>query len=123
MNRHESRISRPAAPFAQPVRGLEAGRIVVARDIEPVQGRGQIEGGKVVGRKPGDHRQTRQHRFEREHGLDAFAGGENVGRLAEAHAVAEQMAEGAARIGKRRLVGPVGIEPGALDAGDGRRDR
>ena len=68
-------------------------------------------------------RQQRQHGFEREHGLDAFAGGEDPvarGRLdAEAHAIAEQMAERAARIGERRLGRAGAIEPGALDAGDG----
>ena len=59
-----------------------------------------------------------QDRFQRQHRLDAFAGGENVGRLAEAHAVAEQITEGSARIGERRLGRPPWIEPGALDPGD-----
>ena len=105
MDRHEVAdidAGRLAA-FVQPVRRIEAGRIVVARDIEAAQGRGQIEGGEMVGREPGDHRQRGQHGFEREHGLDAFAGGEDVGGFAEAHAVAEQMAERPARIGKRGL--------------------
>ena len=56
--------------------------------------------------------------LQREHRFDAFAGGEDVGRLAEAHTIAEQMAEGTARIGERRLVGSPWIEPGALNAGD-----
>ena len=106
------------AAFAQPFRRLETGRVVVAGDIEAAQRRGQVEGGEVVGRKPRNHRQGGQHRFEREHGLDAFAGGEDGGGLAEADAVAEQITEGAARIGERRLGRPVRIEPGALDAGD-----
>ncbi len=44
------------SPFAQTLRCLEAGRIVVARDIKAEEGRGQIEGGEVVGRETGDHR-------------------------------------------------------------------
>ena len=78
----------------------------------------------MVGRERGDHRQQGQHRFEREHGLDAFAGREHVpdcraqARRAEAHAVAEQMAERPAWIGERRFRRTVRIEPGALDAGD-----
>ena len=59
-----------------------------------------------------------QQRFEREHGFDPFAGGEDVGRLADAHAIAEQMTKGAARIGEWRLLRTAWIEPGALDAGD-----
>ena len=113
------------AAFAQPLRRPETGRVVVARDIEAAQhrGRGQVEGGEVVGRECRDHRQRRQHRFERQHGLHTFAGGEDPrlreGRLGstEANAIAEQVAERAARIGKRRLVGPPSIKPGALDAG------
>ena len=105
MDRHEVADidAGGGAAFVQPVRRLEAGRVVVAGDIETAQRRGQLEGGEVVGREPGDHRQQGQHGFEREHGLDAFAGGEDVGGLAEAHAVAEQMAERPARIGERRL--------------------
>src|SRR5208283_1457264 len=81
------------AAFVQPGRRFDTGRVVVASDIEAAQGRGQIEGGEVIGRKPGDHRQQGQHGLEREHGLNAFAGGEGVGRAAEAYAVAEQIAE------------------------------
>ena len=79
------------------------GGIVVARDVKAVQCRGQIESGEMVGRKPGNDRQQRQHRFERQHGLDAFAGGENVGSVAKAHAVAEQIAKRAAGIGQVAL--------------------
>ena len=93
----------PAARSRKPFGGIEAGRVVVAGDIETAQRRGQLEGGEVVGRKARGHGQQRQHGFEREHGLDAFAGGEDRRGLAEAHAVAEQMAHGPARIGKRRL--------------------
>jgi hypothetical protein len=37
---------------------------------------------------------------------------------AKAHTVAEEMAEGAARIGQRRFSRSPWIEPGALNAGD-----
>jgi hypothetical protein len=40
-----------------------------------------------------NHRERRQHRFEREHGLDPFASGERVDGLAETNAVAGQVAE------------------------------
>ena len=71
------------AAFAQPLFRPETGRVVVAGDIEAAQrrGRGQIEGGEVIGREPGNDRHQGQHRFERQHGLDAFAGGEDVPRL------------------------------------------
>ena len=94
-----------------------AGRIAIARDIEPGQHRSEIKGGKMVRRQRGNHRQIGQHRFEREHGLDAFTGGEHVGGAAEAHAVAEEMAERTARIGEWGLLGTLAVEPGC----DGRR--
>ena len=58
----------------------------------------EIEGGEMVGREGGDHRQVGQHRFEREDGFDAFTGGEHVGSATEADAIAEKMAERAARV-------------------------
>jgi hypothetical protein len=83
----------------------------------------------MIGGQRGDHRHTGQHALERKHGLDAFTGEQHPcfcgGRLGggpraggEAHAVAEQMAERPARIGERRLVGPLAVEPGAVNAGD-----
>ena len=57
--------------------------------------------------------------------FDAFAGrhyprlrGGRLRRIAEADAVAEKMAEGAARIGDRRLGCAGAVEPAALNAGD-----
>ena len=78
----------------------------------------------MIGRECRDHRHDRQYRFERQHRLDPFAGNDDPrlrgGRLdsAETHTIAEQVTEGAARIGDRRLVRPAAIEPGALNAGD-----
>ena len=45
------------AAFSQPLRRPETGRVVVAGDIEAEEGRGQVEGGKVIGREPGNDRQ------------------------------------------------------------------
>ena len=78
----------------------------------------EIEGGEMVGRESGDHRQIGQHRFEREHGLDAFTSGKHVGGTAEAHAMAEQLTERTTRIGERSFRGALAVEPGAMDAGD-----
>ena len=64
------------------------------------------------------HGQGRKQRQQREHGLDALAGGHDAGRLAEAHRVAEEMAHGAARIVNRGLAAAVAGEPGALQAGE-----
>ena len=121
-----SRTSMPAAAPRSCSRSaaLTTGRVVVAGDIEPAQRRGRDRGRRGGWPRARRSSAARQHRFEREHRLDAFAGGEHPSRggYAETDAVAEQMAERPARIGERRLVGPVRIEPGALDAGDrGRR--
>jgi len=63
--------------FTQAFRRMAAGGVIVAGHVEAAQGRGQLEGGEVVGRETGGHGQARQSGFEREHGLDAFAGGED----------------------------------------------
>ena len=81
-------------------------------------GRGEIERGEVAGRERGDRRQRRQHRFEGEHRLDAFAGRDRIGPSAKAHAIAEETTEGTARIDNRRFLRILAIEPSALDAGD-----
>ena len=72
MDRCEAAEVEARVPFVQSMHRFAAGRIVVARDIEPGEGRGQLEGGKMVGRKPGYHGQQRQHGFEPEDGLKAF---------------------------------------------------
>jgi len=72
----------------------------------------------MVGRQRSDHWQIGQHRFERERGLDTFAGGENVGGIAEAHAIAEELTECATRIGERSFRGALAVEPGAMNARD-----
>jgi len=119
VHRHEIADFEPGsvAPFVQPLGGITAGRVVVARGIEAPRG-GEFKGSEVIGREPGDHWQAGQHRFQREHRLDAFAGGNRVSRNAKADPAAEQVAEGAARIGDRGFGGTGAVEPGALDAGD-----
>ena len=62
--------------------------------------------------------QGRKQRQQREHGLDAFAGGHDAGRLAEAHRVPKELAHGALRIGNGGLAAPVAGKPGALQAGE-----
>jgi hypothetical protein len=99
-----------AAARLETLGGHVAGGIAIAGDVEPGEHRGEVECCEMIGRQRGDHRQAGQHAFERQHGLDAFAGEQYVARTdarvtGEAHAVAEQMAERPARIGERRLVG------------------
>ena len=57
MQRHELADLDALMAFVQPFGGLETDRIVIAGDIEAAQRRGQVEGGEVVGRETGDHRQ------------------------------------------------------------------
>ena len=57
---------------------------------------------------------------DRQHRLDALADEERAGGgLAEADGMSVDMSERLARTRDGRLGGPVGIEPGALHAGDG----
>jgi hypothetical protein len=65
---------RRAAPRMQAPGGHPSGGIAVACDIEPREHRGEVEGREMIGRQRGDHRHAGQHGFERQHGLDAFAG-------------------------------------------------
>ena len=109
MHRHEvADFDAGGGPFVQPVRRFETGRVVVAGDIEAAQCRGQIEGGEMVGREPGDHRQTGSTDLSASMVSMPSPAARMSADVAEAHAVAEQMAERPARIGKRRLGGPVG---------------
>ena len=57
VHRHKLADLDRVVAFAQPFERLETGRVVVARDIEPVQRRGQIKGGEVIGGEGGDHGQ------------------------------------------------------------------
>ena len=77
--------------------------VVVAQEIKPAERCREQDGGEVRGGQACHHGQGRKQRQQREHGLDAFAGGHDAGRLAEAHRVAKQMAHGAPRIVNRGL--------------------
>ena len=61
IDRHEFADFNPGgeAAFVQSFRRLETGRVVVSGDVEAAQnrGRGQVEGGEMVGREPGNDRQ------------------------------------------------------------------
>ena len=94
------------AAFVQPFRRPETGRVVVAGDIEPAQsrGRGEVEGGEVVGR---ERRQSSAMTGSTDLSASMVSTPSPAARMsaacAEAHAIAKQMAEGAARIGEWRL--------------------
>ena len=92
--------------------------IVVAGDVEAAKGSGKQDGGEVRGRKRRRHRHGRHDASERQHGFDAFAGGHDIVRDAEADGVAEKMAHRPPRRFDRRLASPVGGEPGPMRAGD-----
>ena len=119
VHRHKLTDLDTDCPIVQALGCAKTGRIVVARDVEPGEGRGQIEGCQVAGGQPGDHRQRGQHRVEREHGLDAFAGGKNISGLTEPDTVADERTDGAPWIGDRCFVGALRIQPSPQDGGDG----
>ena len=95
--------------------------IGVAGDVEPAQRRREQKGGKVVGRERGSHRHGRQRTAQRQHRLDAFADSEDVVGRAEADGMAEETAHGPSRRVDRRLAEAVRRKPGAMRAGDARR--
>ena len=105
------------ASFGKPVFREIAGRVVVAKHVEAAKAGRKPDGGEMCGGEACGHGQGREERQKREHGLDAFACGHDVFRLAEADRVAEQMTHGAARIGQGRFIAAVAGEPGALQAG------
>jgi hypothetical protein len=116
--------------FGQDRQRVFACGVGVTGDVEPAQRQREQDGGKVIGRECGGHWQSRQRASQRQHGLDAFAGRERVPRLRggrlgniEADRVAEKVAHRASRRVDRRLaetdgIEAVGIEPGAVRAGD-----
>jgi hypothetical protein len=63
-----------AAPRMQALGGHPSGGIAVAGDIEPREHRRELQRREMIGRQRGDHGHAGQHAFERQHGLDAFAG-------------------------------------------------
>ena len=73
---------------------------------------------KVRGGQRGRHREAGQYLTRGEHRLQAFAGGEHVCGLAEAHGVPEQLSQRAAWLRERRLVAgarqPKPLDPGHL---------
>ena len=82
---------------AQAGRGGVTGRVGIAGDIKTAQCRGKQQGGKVVGRERGHHRQGRQDHAQGQHGLDPFPGGHHVAGHAEADTVPEKKAHGPSR--------------------------
>jgi hypothetical protein len=70
-------------------------------------------------RERGSRWESGQDLPQRQHGLDAFAGREDIGNDAEAHTVAEQLTHGASRRCNWSFVGGRLIEPCPVGAGDG----
>ncbi len=92
--------------------------IGVAGDVKPTQRRREQKGGKVVGRERGGHRHGRQRTAQRQHRLDAFAGGEDVVDRAKADGMAQETAHGPSRRADRRLAEAIRRKPGAMRAGN-----
>ena len=105
-------------PLGQGRDGEVAGRIAVTRDVETPKRCREEDGGEVIGRERGEHGQGRQSAAQREHGLEALAGGHDVGRDAETDAVPEEMTHRAPWRVDGRLVVAGWIEPSAMRAGD-----
>src|SRR4051794_18218994 len=103
--------------LAQPLRRAGSGGVAVARDVETLHATGQLEGGEVVGRKPGHYRHAGQDGPHGEHRLETLARREQMGRrAAEADAVAELLTQRAARRPDRGEAASQGVEPRAVDA-------
>ena len=73
------------------------------------------------GRQGGHHRHFGQDATERQNGLDAFAGRQNVVRQIEANGVAEEMAHCTFGRSDGRLSLSAWIEPGAVRSRDAAR--
>ena len=119
---HEAGNASRSGAAAEPLDAVPAGRVGIGRDVEaPAVGR-QDKAREMIGRGCRGHRQQGHHGAQRGHRLKAFASGHDrdglVGSTPEPDGVAKQMAERATGIGNARLAVAIGIEPGALQAGD-----
>ena len=108
------------AAFVQPFGRLETGRIVVAGDIEAAASGagGRSSAARWLAESPAMTGNEGRTDLSASMVSTPSPAARMSAASAEADAIAEQMAEGAARIGKRRLGRSPWIEPGALDAGD-----
>ena len=97
---------------------VKAGAVVIAGDVKTLEAFRQKEGAKVRGRQRRNTRKARKNGAQRQHGLDAFASGENDARDAEADPVAMQFAKRFSRLRHIRLAAAVCTKPGAMDARD-----
>ena len=92
------------AAFAQPLRRLETGRVVVAGDIEAEQSAGgRSRAARWLAESPAMTGNEGSTDLSASMVSTPSPAARMSAVIAEAHAVAEQMAEGTARIGKRRL--------------------
>ena len=97
---------------------VKARAVVIAGDVKTLETFRQTEGAKVRGGQGRNTRKVRKNRAQRQHGLDALAGGENDARDAEADPVAMQFAKRLSWLRQIRLAASVCAKPGAMHAGD-----
>lgn len=107
-----------AASFAETLFGKIASRVIVAKHVEAAEREREQNGGEMGGGEARRHGQGRKEGEEREHGFDTLACRQHIRNLAKANRVAEKMAHGPARIGKRGFAVAVAGQPGALKAGE-----
>ena len=94
---------------------VKARAVVIAGDVKTLEAVRQTEGAKVRGGQRRNTRKVRKNSTQRQHGLDAFAGGENDARDAEADPVAMQFAERLSWLRQIRLTAAVCAKPGSAD--------
>ena len=97
---------------------VKARAVVIAGDVETLEAVWQAQRAKVRGGQRRNTRKVWKNGAQRQHGLDAFAGGENDARDAEADPVAMQFAKRFSWLRQIRLAAAVCAKPGAMDAGD-----
>ena len=97
---------------------VKARAVVIAGDVKTLEAVWQTERAKVRGGQRRNTRKVRKNGAQRQHGLDAFAGGENDARDAEADPVAMQFAKRLSWLRQIRLAAAVCAKPGAMHAGD-----
>ena len=97
---------------------VKARAVVIAGDVKTLEAVRQAERAKVRGGQRRNTRKVWKNGAQRQHGLDAFARGENDARDAEADPVAMQFAKRLSWLRQIRLAAAVCAKPGAMHAGD-----
>src|SRR5271166_4994409 len=97
---------------------IKARAVVIADDVETLEAVWQAQRAKVRGGQRRNTRKVRKNGAERQHGLDAFAGGENDARDAKTDSMPMQFAKRFSWLRQIRLAPSVCAKPGAMHAGD-----